>query len=66
MGSEPQKVIIDFFIFSVLKIKCSMGETIGFVIKFDLVFSFLLGPCAFVGYHEYMNKRGEYRAHLLK
>ena len=47
MGSEPQKVIINIF-FSVLKIKCFVSETIGFVIKFDLVFSFLLGPCAFV------------------
>ena len=65
MGSEPQKVIIDFFVFSVLRIKCSMGETIGFVIKSDLVFSFLLGPCAFVGCHESMNKMREYRAHLL-
>ena len=48
MGSEPQKVIINIFFFSVLKIKYFVGETIGFVIKFDLVFSFLLGPCAFV------------------
>ena len=66
MGSEPQKVIINiFFFFSVLKIKCSVGETIGFVIKFDLAFSFLLGPCAFAGCHEYVNKRQECRAHLL-
>ena len=64
MGSEPEKVILNFFFFF-LKIKCSVGETIGFVIKFYLVFSFLLGPCAFVGCREYVNKRQECRAHLL-